>query len=144
MATQKKPIYVFETNHDYGIDKVPGGRLVFIESTKQLYSLADSEGLSHLNTVQDAINAGKMVKFWSSVSDGFNSGLEATAATYWGDYRIIAMSQNEPTTSIGQENDIWFQFSDEILPEIPEPPTNFTASDDYKRFQPFYEERAKG
>jgi len=130
MAIQKKPLYVFETNNDYGIDQVPEHRLVLVESTKQFYILKDVTGLSHLNTVQDAINAGKMIKLWSAISDGPKSNLTATWATYWNGYRIISMSQNEPDPNIGQENDIWFQYHDEVLPDLPNAPTNFTASDD--------------
>jgi hypothetical protein len=112
MAVQNKPIYVFDSIYEYGIDQVPINRLVLVENTRKLYILIDNSGLSSMNTVQDAINAGKLKLFWSEISDGPNSGLTATSATYWGGYRIINVSENEPTSADGVENDVWFQYLD--------------------------------
>jgi hypothetical protein len=109
MALQKKPIYVFENPNEYGIHLVPLNRLVLVESTHRLYFLKNNTGLSAQNTVQDAINAGKLVMFWSNENDGPYSGLEAQSSTYWNGYRLINVSTNEPHASDGHNGDIWFQ-----------------------------------
>ena len=109
MAVQKKPTYVFENPNETGINMVPVNRLVLVESTKELYILKDDSGLANGTTVQDAINAGKMVRFWSDANDGPYSGLQAQTTTYWNGYRLIRVSTNPPTNSDGTNGDVWFQ-----------------------------------
>ena len=109
MAVQKKPIYVFETQNDFGINEVPVNRMVLVEATQNIYILKDDNGLSSSSTVQDAINAGKMILVWTSSNDGPYSGLEAETTTYWNGYRLISVSTDEPTQADGENGDVWFQ-----------------------------------
>ena len=118
MAVQKKPVYVFETDSDTGIDQVPLKRLVLVERIGttspviRLFLLRNKNGVDSNTTIAQAIANKNLVVFWNENNDGYNSELVAQDSQRWKSHKLLNISTDEPTSNDGEEGDIWFQYED--------------------------------
>lgn len=78
MAYSKKPTYSFENETSYGINKVPKGRLVLVESyegnPKSFIVTKDTSTLTDSTTLKDAVTKSFLGNFASSGGGGGGSG----------------------------------------------------------------------
>lgn len=55
---KKRPIYIFDTTNDTGVDKLPVNSLVMVEGV--IYSLASKTGITSATTISQAFNSGAL------------------------------------------------------------------------------------
>jgi len=114
MGFAKRSIYIFTSASDTGIYDVPEDRVILLEETHEIWIKTSNEDLNVNSTLQDAINNFKLYgknltpqpNVWHPWNDGVGSDMDAAL---WGGHRLIAISEDPPSDTDGEEGDIWFQ-----------------------------------
>jgi hypothetical protein len=90
MAYNKSPIWEFSDTSQTGIDKIPLNRLVFIQSTGQMFQKTSNSGLSGTSTVADLLKDTSLFKSISGGATGGNSVFNLDNSVVASDYTIPA------------------------------------------------------